>query len=187
MAVPFFIDQEIADEFFRTGCCRHCKSKELSRSDYPRDPRGIPKDASEEIINKYSCRFSFLCRKCRRRTTPPSVRFMGRKIYATLGVLWVSLENERGALPGLEELRQLMGKCLSDVTIERWLNWWQSKVWNSPFWKEFQGQLLGEIKQSQFISGVWDHFKRQLSDSTSICDAVLRFFSPITKPEVYPF
>ena len=168
MAIPFFIDQEIADEFLKTGRCRHCKSKELSRSDYPREPRGIPKEVSEEIINKYSCRFSFLCRKCRRRTTPRSVRFMGRKIYVALGVLWVTLENEKGTLPHIKDLRLLMEKCLSEITIGRWLDWWQSKVWETPFWKKYRGQVLGEIKQSRFISGVWDHFKSQLSECAPI-------------------
>lgn len=187
MAVPFFIDQKIADEFLRTGCCRHCKSKGLFRSNYRRKPRGIHKELPEKIVNKYSFRFSFLCYKCRRRTTPPSVMFLGRKVYVAIGILWVTLKNEQGTLPRLEVLRTLLGQCLSDITIARWLDWWQSAVWESPFWKELRGQLQGSIFRAKFLTGVWEHFKNQLSEAGSIFESILNLFSPITRPESYPY
>ena len=48
----------------------------LHRSDYPRKPRGGPALPAEQ-----ERRFSLCCAVCRRRTTPPSVRFLGPKVY----------------------------------------------------------------------------------------------------------
>lgn len=47
----------------------------MHRADYDRKPRGGPEHWSE--------RHSFCCDQdgCRRRHTPPSVRFLGRKVY----------------------------------------------------------------------------------------------------------
>jgi hypothetical protein len=183
----FSFDKEIAEDFFNFGCCRHCKSKALSWSNYNRKPRGLPKELSQDTLDKYRYRFSFICRPCRLRTTPPSVRFMGRKVYTALSILWISLACEQGISPPLHDLRILMESCLSQQTIERWMRWWQHNVWNCSFWKTFRGQLLGEIKKNQIILGVWNHFKQQIMETASLVNAILKFFSPITRPEIYPF
>jgi hypothetical protein len=94
---------------------------------------------------------------------------------------------EKGCLPPLAELRKILEPQLGVKTIERWMNWWGNAVWESQFWKKFQGQFLHPVQRNQFISGVWEHFKIQ----TNICEdfimLVLKFFSPITVPQAYPF
>lgn len=79
----FPIDQEIAVEVQAGGCC-FCGGM-LHSACYPRKPRGIRSALDES----YNYRLSFCCATdgCRRRTTPPSVRFLGRKVY--LGVIVV--------------------------------------------------------------------------------------------------
>ena len=60
----------------------------LHRACYPRKPRGVggARDAT------YEHRLSFCCATdgCRRRITPPSVRFLGRKVYLGVIVIVVS-------------------------------------------------------------------------------------------------
>ena len=79
----FHLDQAIAADVQATGC-RHCGGR-LHVADYPRKPRGV----RSALDASYQYRLSFCCATdgCRRRTTPPSVRFLGRKVY--LGVIIV--------------------------------------------------------------------------------------------------
>ena len=62
------------------GC--DCGGK-LHRADYERKARGVP---------QWDKCYSFCCDQedCRRRRTPESVRFLGRKVYAGLIVVLIS-------------------------------------------------------------------------------------------------
>ena len=76
------IDESIAEEVRAGGC--DCGGA-LHSARYPRKPRGVRGVLDES----YQSRLSFCCAAdgCRRRSTPPSVRFLGRKVY--LGVIVV--------------------------------------------------------------------------------------------------
>ena len=78
------IDESIAEEVRARGC--DCGGV-LHSARYPRKPRGVRSALDES----YDSRLSFCCARdgCRRRSTPPSVRFLGRKVY--LGVIVVLL------------------------------------------------------------------------------------------------
>lgn len=65
------IDREVAATA-QAGGCRRCPGR-LDHADYPRKPRGGPPDLSAA----YDTRTSFCCACCRKRLTPPSVRFLG--------------------------------------------------------------------------------------------------------------
>src|ERR1700721_45893 len=60
----------------------------LHSASYDRKPRGCPGGLGQE----YAERFSFCCAVdgCRKRTTPPSLRFLGRKVYLATVVTLVS-------------------------------------------------------------------------------------------------
>jgi hypothetical protein len=69
----------------RAARCRLCGGA-LHSGSYARKPRGGPAGISEA----YRRRFSFCCAVdgCRKRITPPSLRFLGRHVYlATLVTL----------------------------------------------------------------------------------------------------
>jgi len=70
-------DQDIAIAA-RRGQFLLCGSV-LHSARYRRKPRGRPAGLGEE----HDWRFSFCCARdgCRTRTTPPSLRFLGRKVY----------------------------------------------------------------------------------------------------------
>lgn len=65
-------DRDLAAEAREQGC--RCGGV-LHRADYPRKPRGGPSDLGPD----YGRRLSLCCARegCRKRTTPPSVRFLG--------------------------------------------------------------------------------------------------------------
>ena len=60
----------------------------LHSASYDRKPRGCPGGLGQE----YAERFSFCCAVdgCRKRTTPPSLRFLGRKVYLATVVTLIS-------------------------------------------------------------------------------------------------
>ncbi len=72
------IDKDLAESTRQKGCS--CGGR-LHCANYPRAPRGGPVDLPEE----YNFRFSFSCDRdgCRKRATPPSVRFSRQK-----GIPW---------------------------------------------------------------------------------------------------
>ena len=75
----FQIDESIAEEVSARGC--DCGGV-LHSARYPRKPRGI----RSALDSNYESRLSFCCSQdgCRRRSTPASVRFLGRKVYLGL-------------------------------------------------------------------------------------------------------
>jgi hypothetical protein len=78
----FQIDQSIAVEEQKAGCS--CGGV-LHSANYPRKPRGV----FSALDDSYAWRLSFCCAEdgCRRCRTPPSVRFLGRKVYLSVIVV----------------------------------------------------------------------------------------------------
>ena len=93
------VDWDLAEQAHQQGCL-FCRGK-LHRADYDRKPRGGP---------EWDYRYSFCCAQegCRRRRTPESVRFMGRRVYAGLSELVRANHSTRGANEN-STLGQLLG------------------------------------------------------------------------------
>jgi hypothetical protein len=79
------VDQDLADCARRQGCS--CGGR-LHCANYPRVPRG----GLDHLPEDYGCRYSFCCDLdgCRKRVTPPSVRFLGREVYLGVVVILIS-------------------------------------------------------------------------------------------------
>jgi hypothetical protein len=192
------LDIKISIEFIKTASCKNCGCCTFHRADYPRKPRGFPNEIEKQIPSIFFCsRISYRCSNCRKRITPQSVRYLGRKIYiSTLILLAVRLIEQGSGTEGFvkisKEIRVLLKDFVPAKTVRRWLIWWQEAVWQSPFWKSKQGLFSGHVERYLFLNGVWNHFA-QSSDqaqSDSVQDLViiiLTFFSPLTHPPNYPF
>ena len=65
----------------------------LHSARYPRKPRG----GLDDLGPDYATRLSFCCAVdgCRRRTTPPSVRYLGRRVYLGAVVVLVTAMTRR--------------------------------------------------------------------------------------------
>jgi hypothetical protein len=108
----------------------------LHSARYPRKPRGGPGMLGRE----HNRRASFCCSKdgCRRRCTPPSLRFLGRKVF--FGVVVVLLPILRDG-PSPERLRRLEQRFgVSRRTLCRWRQWWREVVPRSRWWQEERGR-----------------------------------------------
>jgi len=93
------LDEDLAARARIKGCS-FCGGV-LHSARYPRIPRGGPL-ALEGVP---TTRHSFCCESCRRRTTPASVRFLGRRIYPGFIVILVSAMQSGVTDPLVAELR----------------------------------------------------------------------------------
>ena len=127
-------DDDRAAEARAAGC--DCGGR-LHSARYRRKPRGGPTG----IGGDYGRRWSFCCAEegCRRRVTPPSVRFLGRKVYLGAVVVVLAALRQTASALRLASVRKYVG--VSWRTLRRWAAWWRESFAGSRFWKAAQGLL----------------------------------------------
>lgn len=136
----FQLDQAIAADVQAAGC-QYCGGR-LHVADYPRKPRGVRSVLDES----YQYRLSFCCAVdgCRRRTTPPSVRFLGRKVY--LGVIIVLVTALTDGLSSHHRRRLIDQLDLWPQTIARWQRWWREQVPMTRCWQALRPRFVPPIE-----------------------------------------
>ena len=129
------VDEELAEQVRAAGC-PHCGGR-LDRADYARKPRGGLLAAAAE---QWSRRLSLCCARegCRRRATPPSVRFLGRRVYVEVVVLLACARAL--ADNGLQAVNEATG--VPRRTVGRWLVWWRTTFIASALWSELRARLV---------------------------------------------
>ena len=135
----FRIDQEMAVEVQTGGCC-FCGGV-LHSACYPRKPRGI----RSVLDGTYDYRLSFCCATdgCRRRTTPPSVRFLGRKVY--LGIIVVLVSALAHGLSAKRRQRLIDALDVPAQTLWRWQCWWREVFAEGPWWRVERAQFVPPV------------------------------------------
>ncbi len=112
------VDEDLAEETRKQGC--PCGGR-LHSANYQRKPRGTP----SQLPEPQRLRLSFCCDRdgCRKRTTPHSVRFLGRKVYLAAIVVLVSAMRQG---PNPRRARELSKRFGADEsTITRWQTFWR--------------------------------------------------------------
>ncbi len=119
------LDVELT-EAVRRGGCVYCGGR-LDRADFPRKPRGLPE--SVEVL--FERRFALCCSRegCRRRTLPPSVRFLGRRVYAAIAIVVACVAE--ATQRRWQEARR----------VARWLGWWRDVFAHSAVVTGLRGRL----------------------------------------------
>ena len=165
------LDQDLARTAQATGC-RQCGGR-LDRADYARKPRGVPLELGPE----HAVRRSLCCAAegCRRRTLPPSVRFLGRRVYVGAAILAITALAAGTRRTEVRALRTWLG--LSARTLARWRRWWRGVFAASAFWRGARGQLRTPVATGALPGGLLQRFA---GDLQSQLIAGLRFLSPIT-------
>jgi len=170
-AVLFRIDLDLAMEVREAGC--ECGGR-LHSARYPRKPRGgvdLGPDAEQ--------RLSFCCNRegCRRRRTPASVRFLGRKVYFGAVVLVASVLDGSASPSERTRLLDLLG--VSRRTLRRWQSWWRITFVASPFWQVARGLLQDPLSIVDLPQSLLDRFNGSVRKRVT---AALKWISPITVP-----
>lgn len=127
------LDMETAAEARAKGC-HHCGGR-LHAAPYLRKPRGGPESLPAEMDR----RFSFTCDRegCRRRVTPPSLRFLDRKVFFSVAVLLLPLLTRGRSPQRLEKLLEAFK--VTRRTVERWARFWRETFPASRRWQSVRG------------------------------------------------
>jgi hypothetical protein len=133
-------DADLAEEEARRSC-RHCGGV-LHRGNYGRKPRVAP---GVVLPEGYWARHSLCCgtEGCRKRATPPSVRFLGRRVFLGAVVVLCSAMLQ-GITPWrLSRLAEALGA--SKQTLRRWRQWWLEVFPATPLWRVLRSQLMPPV------------------------------------------
>jgi hypothetical protein len=170
----FSIDHELAETVRKQGCT--CGGR-LHRANYPRQPGGAP----VELPKPQRLRLSFCCDRdgCRKRVTPPSVRFLGRKTFLGAIVILVSAMRQ-GPTP--RRVRELSERFRVDPrTIARWQVFWREHFPKTQAWEIARARLVPTVEIVTLPCSLLDAF----FPGRDPCEAwaqLLRFLAPFTIP-----
>lgn len=116
--------------------CSHCGGP-LHRSDYERKPRGGLIALAGEAFSR---RFSLCCGRqgCRKRATPPSLRFLGRRVY--LGAVVLLASTAAKVTRVLRDVAKATGVPVR--TLRRWLGWWSAAFPTTATWVELRARFV---------------------------------------------
>jgi hypothetical protein len=139
LGVEFFallakLDGHIAELVSAAGCA-HCGGP-LYQANYERKPRGAAIAAEGEA---FTLRHSLCCGRegCRKRALPPSLRFLGRRVYVEAVVLLASAAAQ--LVSALRDARAETGVPVR--TLRRWSSWWRGTFPQSSTWLELRARF----------------------------------------------
>jgi hypothetical protein len=170
--VLFAIDRDLAETVRKKGCS--CGGR-LHCANYLRKPRGTP----VQIPSSQRLRLSFCCDRdgCRKRTLPPSVRFLGRKVYLGAIVILISALRQGPTPRRVRELSQRFGA--DESTITRWQLFWREHFPQTPFWKTARARIVPAVEIVSLPYSLVDAFLSRHPRCRG-WTKLLGFLSPIT-------
>jgi hypothetical protein len=156
----------------RAAGCPNCGAV-LHSATFPRKPRGLTAGLDDEHCR----RLSFCCAAegCRQRSTPPSLRFLGRKVYLGAMVVLVSAMRCGPTPTRMRQLQSLFG--VSRRTVARWRVWWSRSFAQSDFWKVAAGAFVPQVARADLPAALLMRFA---GDAEHQLTSLLRFLAPIT-------
>ena len=169
-------DARIAAAVKAAGC-GPCGGR-LDRADYPRKPRGGAVGAAGERLDR---RRSFCCCRegCRLRATPPSLVFLGRRVYLGIVVLVETLRLAAGAAAvaagpaGSQPAR----------TVRRWRAWFAA-LRASTWWASIAGRVWPPLQPGEMLpEALVDRLAGGQRGGDALV-ATLRLLSPLTTSTV---
>ena len=115
----------------RSAGCAHCGAA-LHSATYPRKPHGLAPELRGDAR-----RYSLCCCRCRRRVTPPSARFFGRRLRIAPLFVMVSALVLGGA-----RVEAIGRKYAIPVrTLKRWRQWWRETFVHTRAWRAKRAEL----------------------------------------------
>ncbi len=173
-------DMKIARQVAAAGC-RHCGGP-LHQGNYARKPRGAEVAGAGEA---FKLRHSLCCgrRGCRRRALPPSLRFLGRRVYLEAVVLIATALTL--VMPALRAVRVETG--VPERTLRRWQTWWTKTFPRVPTWTVLRARFAPPPpEEPELPKSLLDRFAASLP-SAAASDVLMlaaRSLAPLTTGSV---
>jgi hypothetical protein len=164
-------DHDLADTARFEGCAQ-CGGV-VHSAPYWRKPRG----RLCRLGREHDRRLSFCCAAdgCRSRATPPSLRFLGRRVYLAAVVVLIAIMRHGASDRRVRELTARIG--VSRSTVERWRKWWHERFIVTPFWRKDRAAFMPPVDANHLPAALLERF---CGDDTDRLVALLRFIGPIT-------
>jgi hypothetical protein len=89
---------------------------------------------------------------------PPSLRFLGRKVYLAAVVVLVAIMRDGATTSRLERLSQAVGG--DRRTVERWRPWWHEGLTATPFWRVARASYTPPIDHGRLPASLLERFTR---------------------------
>jgi hypothetical protein len=172
-------DRQIA-QAVAAGRCQHCGGP-LHQGNYERKPRGGHLGGAGEA---FRLRYSLCCGRegCRKRALPPSLRFLGRRVYLEAVVLLASVL----ALETLRLAWEIMG--VPARTLRRWHGWWTAAFPSSAVWTELRARFVPPPPaESALPRSLLERAQAVLGTAPAVTNVLLlcaRWLSPVTTQSV---
>lgn len=130
----------------------------------------------------YEERFSYSCAVdgCRKRHTPPSTRFLGRRIYLGAVVVLATAMQQGTTRWRSGQLRKLLD--VSMQTLARWRAWWAEAFGQSPFWKAARAAFSPPVVAGAAPSSLLERFTGEPHEQLA---GLLCFLSPLSTTAAY--
>ncbi|MGH7118347.1 MAG: hypothetical protein ACREFP_05085 [Acetobacteraceae bacterium] len=156
----------------RAAGCGQCGGA-LHSAPFGRKPRGGPAGLGRD----HARRFSFCCAVdgCRKRTTPPSLRFLGRKVYLAAVVTLISAMLHGTTPARLTRLSSVPG--IDRRTLARWRAWWRSTFAEGAFAQFAQASFMPPLDIASLPASLLDRFAGDIEQKLT---ALLRCLAPLT-------
>jgi hypothetical protein len=124
------------------------------------------------VREEYSRRLSFTCGRCDARSTSPSVRFAGRRVYVAVVLM---LRSPPGSASG-QDLCDLLS--IPARTLKRWRTWWREDFPATPFWQSMRALFMPPVVTDGLPASLLERF-----ESKSMSDRLrhaLRWIAPLS-------
>jgi len=169
------VDKAIVESAAREPC-RDCGGP-LYRGDYRRKPRGGRLAAAAEAFTR---RFSLCCGRdgCRHRATPPSVRFLGRRVYVGAVVIVAAAV----ALTAITLGAAIRATGVPAVTTRRWSRWWRGPFTKTRPFVELSARIVPGPEPRRLPISL---LERLAGDRSAAVAELLSWLAPLTTTRSY--
>lgn len=153
--------------------CPMCGGR-LDRADYPRKPRGGDIGIAGETLVK---RRSLCCARegCRRRLTPPSLVFLGRRLYLAITVVvatWRATMRPPASAPASPPRR----------TLRRWLAWFACEAPRTRWGIAVRARLWPALEPTELLPGALVERLVRSGDLSEALVTALHVLAPLSRP-----
>ena len=163
------IDANTAAQMHGT-VCPLCGDGVLHRANYQRKPKAVP----EEVLWDFQSRWSFCCNLCRKRTTPMSVRFLGRRVYVALAVVLLPQRRSTLSAVAIEICNTL---DVPPRTLSRWRQWWRELFPATTLWQAQCARFMPPVQTIDLPTSLIEQFIGAAHEATG---RLLVFLAPLS-------
>jgi hypothetical protein len=120
-----------------------------------------------EAAEAFGLRYSLCCGRegCRRRTLPPSLRFLGRRVYVKAVVLVATVVSLlMGSVKAASKAMSVPVR-----TLKRWGAWWTESFPRSRAWHEIRSRVVPSPEQWLLPRSLYERLDQELFRGGSAC------------------